>query len=53
MVKMCIAQIGTKHAHGRAAFARLVAGEMENPYSYDHEPELYETNRKCCQEETR
>ena len=31
------------------AFAEMVAGERENPYSYDHELMLYRTIRKCCE----
>ena len=34
-----------------AAFARMVAGEMENPYTLDYELELYETLLKCCEVE--
>ena len=34
-----------------AAFARMVAGEMENPYTPDYELELYETLLKCCEVE--
>ena len=31
-------------------FARMVAGETENFYTYDYELELYETLLKCCKE---
>ena len=31
------------------AFAEMVAGERENPFSYDHELTLYRTIRKCCE----
>lgn len=30
------------------AFARMVAGEIENPYSYDYELLLYKTVLQCC-----
>lgn len=35
--------------HLMRAFAEMVAGERENPYSYDHELLLYRTIRKCCE----
>lgn len=35
-----------------AAFAGMVAGELENPYTYEYELELYETLMKCCEVET-
>ncbi len=31
-----------------AAFAQMVAGEKETPYSYDYELKLYKTILKCC-----
>lgn len=31
------------------AFAEMVAGERENPYSYDYELELFRTILKCCE----
>lgn len=31
-----------------AAFAKMAAGEMENPYSYEYELELYQTVLRCC-----
>ena len=31
------------------AFAEMVAGEKENPISYDYELELYKTILKCCE----
>ena len=31
------------------AFAEMVAGERENPWSYDHELLLYRTIKKCCE----
>lgn len=31
-----------------AAFAAMVRGDIENPYSYDYELELYKTVLKCC-----
>ena len=30
-------------------FAEMVAGERENPWSYDHELLLYRTIKKCCE----
>ena len=30
------------------AFAKMVRGEIENPYTYDYEYELYKTVLKCC-----
>lgn len=30
------------------AFAAMVRGEIQNPYSYDYELNLYRTIRKCC-----
>jgi predicted dehydrogenase len=35
--------------HLMRAFAEMVAGERENPYSYDHELLLYRTIKKCCE----
>lgn len=32
-----------------AAFARMAAGEIQNPYPYDYELELYETILKCSE----
>ena len=31
------------------SFAKMVAGEMQNPNSYDYELELYKTILKCCE----
>ena len=31
------------------SFGKMVAGEIENPYSYDYELELYKTILKCCE----
>lgn len=33
-----------------AAFGRMCAGEINNPYTYDYELELYKTLLKCCKE---
>lgn len=30
------------------AFGKMVRGEIENPYTYDYELELYKTILKCC-----
>ena len=30
------------------AFAEMVLGERQNPYTYDYELELYKTVLKCC-----
>ena len=30
------------------AFAEMVSGERQNPYTYDYELELYQTVLKCC-----
>ena len=32
------------------SFAKMVMGEVENPYTYDYELELYKTILKCCGE---
>lgn len=32
-----------------ASFAKMVRGEIENPYSYDYELDLYKTLLKCCE----
>lgn len=32
------------------AFARMVKGEIQNPYTYDYELTLYKTIKKCCGE---
>ena len=31
-----------------ASFAKMVRGEIKNPYSYDYEHMLYKTILKCC-----
>ena len=33
-----------------AAFAAMVRGECENPYTYDYELELYKTILMACEE---
>jgi len=33
------------------SFAKMVAGELENPYTYDYELDLFRTLLKCCGEE--
>ena len=33
------------------SFARMVAGEIENPYTYDYELMLFRTVLECCGEE--
>ena len=32
-----------------SAFAKMVRGEMENPYTYDYELMLFRTLKKCCE----
>ena len=32
-----------------SAFASMVRGELENPYSYDYELDLFRTIKKCCE----
>ena len=32
-----------------SAFAAMVRGELENPYSYDYELDLFRTIKKCCE----
>lgn len=33
-----------------SSFAKMVRGEIENPYTYDYELELFKTVLKCCEE---
>ena len=37
-----------RYAPMMVSFAQMVAGERENPWSYDYELQLYETIHQCC-----
>ncbi len=38
-----------RYADMMCAFSKMVSGEIENPYTYDYELELFETIIKCCE----
>ena len=41
-------ELFNRYAPMMIGFAQMVAGERENPWSYDYELQLYETIQRCC-----
>lgn len=39
---------GSRYETMMASFAKMVAGEMENPYTYDYELQLFQVLLQCC-----